>query len=126
VKPIPAETLKAALDARGKASLHLPFVFNRPTPRADAAEMIADIAQLLRENPALRLAIECHTDNIAPRRESLALAAARAAALRDALAAAGIDPGRLTPIGVGPDHPVADNDSSENRARNRRVVLVRK
>jgi outer membrane protein OmpA-like peptidoglycan-associated protein len=126
VRPIPAETLKATLDARGKASLHLPFVFNRAAPRADAAEMVGGIAQLLRENPALRLAIECHTDNIAPRRESLALAAARAGALRDALAAAGIDPARLTPLGIGPDRPLADNNSSENRARNRRVVLVRK
>ena len=125
VKPISAETLKAALDARGRAGLYLPFLFNRPTPRPDATPMIAELARLLRENPKLRLTIEAHTDNIAPRAESLSLATSRATALRDALAQTGIDPTRLTPIGIGPDRPLADNTTSEGRARNRRVVIIR-
>jgi OOP family OmpA-OmpF porin len=35
----------------------------------------------------------------------------------------GIDASRLGSIGLGPDQPVASNDTAEGRARNRRVQL---
>ena len=126
VKPIPAETLRTALETRGRAGLYIAFDFNRPTLRPQAGPILAEVIRLLRDNPALRLGIESHTDNIGPRVRNLSLAASRAQSVCATLAAAGIDAARLTPIGIGPDRPLADNTTSEGRARNRRVVLVRR
>lgn len=125
VRPTPAETLRSALEGRGRAGLFLPFDFDRPTLKPEAAPMLAEVARLLREWPSLRLLVENHTDNIGPRPRNLELAAARAAAVREALAAAGADVARVAIVGIGPDRPITDNATSEARARNRRTVLIR-
>ena len=36
----------------------------------------------------------------------------------------GIDPARITVVGLGESSPAYSNDSDENRARNRRVVIT--
>ena len=125
IKPTPAEALKTALETRGRVGLHVAYDFNRATLRPQAGPILAEVARLLRETPSLRLVIEGHTDNIGGRGANIALAAARANTVRDTLAAAGIDPARLTPTGIGAGRPIADNTTSEGRARNRRIVLVR-
>lgn len=40
------------------------------------------------------------------------------------LASDGVSPSRLAAVGYGEFQPIADNDTLEGRARNRRVVLV--
>jgi len=55
---------------------------------------------------------------------NVALSNARAAAVVKALVAAGIEPRRLIPEGVGPFSPVASNTTEDGRAKNRRVELV--
>lgn len=124
VKPIPAETLRAALEGRGRVALFLPFIFDRPMLRGDSAPMLAEVVRLMGEMRGLRLLIENHSDNIGPRARNLALTAARAERVREALVAAGADPLRLRTAGIGPDRPVTDNATSEARARNRRTVLI--
>jgi outer membrane protein OmpA-like peptidoglycan-associated protein len=37
----------------------------------------------------------------------------------------GVEEKRLVAEGMGADHPIADNKTSEGRARNRRVELVK-
>ncbi|MCX7380217.1 MAG: OmpA family protein [Alphaproteobacteria bacterium] len=125
VRPAPAETLRGALEGRGRTALFLSFDFDRPTLKPENAPILAEVVRLLRDWPSLRLLVENHTDNIGPRPRNLELAAARAAAVRDALAAAGADPARINVVGIGPDRPITDNATSEARARNRRTVLIR-
>ncbi len=48
-----------------------------------------------------------------------------ASSQRSPLTAQGIDAARLEARGHGPSQPVADNDTDEGRAKNRRVELVR-
>ena len=52
------------------------------------------------------------------------LSVARAAGVARVLAASGVDPVVLEVVGYGPFHPIAANDSRENRARNRRIEIV--
>jgi outer membrane protein OmpA-like peptidoglycan-associated protein len=68
--------------------------------------------------------IEGHTDAEGDAGDNLLLSEQRAAAVRDALAAHGIDRSRLETTGHGESRPVAPNDSEEGRARNRRVELI--
>ena len=125
VRVVPADALRTRLHERGRVALFLPFTFDRPNLRDDTGPAIAEVVKLLTDSPTLRLTIENHTDNIGAHDRNLALSTARANRVRDALTAAGIDPSRLHPIGLGPDRPVTDNTTSETRARNRRTVLVR-
>jgi len=37
---------------------------------------------------------------------------------------AGVDPKRLTAVGYGEFHPIADNATPEGRAKNRRIELI--
>lgn len=74
-------------------------------------------------NPALRMFIEVHTDNMGKAEENLLLSERRAYAVKARLMEGGISPSRLTPVGYGQSMPTADNKTQEGRAKNRRVVF---
>lgn len=62
-----------------------------------------------------------HTDNSGNRASNIALSQARADAVKGYLVTKGISPQQMTTTGVGPDQPIASNDTSDGRARNRRI-----
>ncbi len=78
---------------------------------------------ILRQNPGLTGEIRGHTDSTGPRDFNMALSLRRANAVRDYFISQGIAASRLRVTGVGPDEPVAPNDTSEGRRLNRRVEL---
>jgi outer membrane protein OmpA-like peptidoglycan-associated protein len=93
-------------------------------PESEAA--IAEVARLLTSDPALRVFVVGHTDNVASFELNTRLSQARAESVVQALISThGIAAARLAARGVGPLAPVASNDSDEGRARNRRVELVK-
>jgi OOP family OmpA-OmpF porin len=118
-----AAALKPALDREGRAALHLAFEGAKLRP--DQAKAVAEVARLLKESPGLKLTVEGHTDDVGPRAANEKLARDRAAAVVDALAAAGVSRDRLKSAGPGPAKPLADNATSEGRAKNRRMELVK-
>ena len=77
----------------------------------------------LAQNPKVRVEISGHTDNIGPAQYNKTLSENRAKAVADYLKAKGIDPERIEAKGYGFDKPVADNQSEEGRAKNRRTEL---
>lgn len=94
------------------------------TPESEAA--VAEIAQLLRNESALKVFVVGHTDNTGVLATNMTLSQARAAAVVQALVTRhGIAAARLAPFGAGPYAPVATNDTDEGRALNRRVELVK-
>ncbi|MES2300174.1 MAG: OmpA family protein [Pseudomonadota bacterium] len=62
-----------------------------------------------------------HTDSHGQHVSNQALSLARAQAVKAYLVGKGIGAERLNPSGLGPDHPVASNDTAEGRSRNRRI-----
>jgi OOP family OmpA-OmpF porin len=62
-----------------------------------------------------------HTDNSGNRATNISLSQARADAVKGYLVAKGIASQQLTTTGVGPDQPIASNDTADGRARNRRI-----
>ncbi len=93
-------------------------------PESQAA--IAEVAKLLKADPALKLLVVGHTDNVGTFDSNLTLSQARAeSVMRSLVQTHGIAAARLRAHGDGPTAPVASNDAEDGRARNRRVELVK-
>ena len=86
--------------------------------------VLDELAQTLRRQPALRLEIVGHTDNVGDAARNRLLSQQRARVVRRYLVQQGIDSLRLTAVGYGGAYPVADNRNPELRPRNRRVEVV--
>lgn len=100
------------------------FASDSATPTARLAALLAPLGRILKQHPALRVRIVGHTDSTGREGYNMQLSRARAKAVRTALIdQVGIDPLRLDAEGRGESEPVADNDTPEGRARNRRVDL---
>lgn len=91
-------------------------------PRSDG--YLSTVARLLHENPSVHVSIEGHTDDHGTAEFNQALSERRAAAVREALVAKGVEAVRLTIKGHGKSRPIADNDSDAGRERNRRVEFI--
>ena len=102
---------------------HVYFELDKRTPRADSAASLDRLAELLKKYPTLRLRIEGHTDNLGKSAYNKKLSQTRADGVRAALLLRGIAAHRVTALGHGPDHPVADNKHRAGRRQNRRVEL---
>lgn len=83
--------------------------------------ILDEMAQKMREIGDARVAIIGHTDNVGRRQSNIALSLSRADAVRAYLVERGIPRENLSVLGKGPDEPVADNMTSDGRARNRRI-----
>ena len=82
-----------------------------------------EVAQILKDNPTLKLDVEGHTDITGDAVKNQTLSENRAAAVKAYLVAQGVDGSRLTSAGYGSDRPIADNKTAAGKAKNRRVEL---
>lgn len=103
---------------------HLFFATNevRILPQSEAA--LNDLSVFLSENPALRIRIVGHTDNVGSDQFNDRLSKGRADAVKNALVKRGIQEDRIETDGMGKRQPIAPNDTEEGRAQNRRVEFV--
>ncbi len=80
-------------------------------------------AASLRDDPAARIAIIGHTDNVGSDAVNNPLSVERAQSVRDYLTTRGISGARVETAGRGEREPVADNSTESGRAKNRRVEI---
>lgn len=85
---------------------------------------MAKLAQFLKRYPEARASIEGHTDSVGSARSNYALAQRRADSVQAALIGLGVAPASLSTRALGPDLPVATNDTPAGRQMNRRVEIV--
>lgn len=86
--------------------------------------VLDEIAQVLRDNPEVRVRVEGHTDNQGGLNYNMKLSQQRAEAIVAYLGAKGARRDRLTPVGFGPQSPIASNATDRGRAENRRVEFM--
>ena len=122
---LPAAELKQQLDANGKVELQVNFATDSTEILPDSLPQIEQVTQLLKDDAALKLSVNGHTDNSGNAAHNQQLSEGRAKAVVAALTSKGIDGARLGAKGFGQQQPVADNASEEGRAKNRRVELVK-
>lgn len=82
------------------------------------------IAGFLKDHPHMTIQINGHTDNVAGADYNQLLSLSRALSVSRYLEGAGISRERMLIKGYGFNQPVADNQSEEGRANNRRVELL--
>ncbi len=81
------------------------------------------LADFLKKNPELKIEIGGHTDNTGDPAYNRKLSRLRAQSVRDYLRDRGIEAGRLDFKGYGDSKPIADNETAEGRALNRRTEI---
>ncbi|MBX3607425.1 MAG: OmpA family protein [Piscinibacter sp.] len=121
-----ANKLLDELNRNGFIALYINFDTGKSDLKADGQATVREIVAMLKATPALKIAIEGHTDNVGAAASNKALSEARARSVMNAVVAGGIAAGRLSAAGFGPERPIADNRSEDGRAKNRRVELVKK
>jgi outer membrane protein OmpA-like peptidoglycan-associated protein len=88
----------------------------------DATAHLSRIADLTNRCPGV-VRVEGHTDNTGVQDSNHILSLARAHALRDALVSRGVPLARFHLVALGETNPVANNNTAEGRARNRRAEV---
>jgi outer membrane protein OmpA-like peptidoglycan-associated protein len=84
-----------------------------------------DVANaLIKEDPLSKIVVEGHTDSQGGATYNQDLSQRRAQSVRDYLVSRGIAADRVTSQGFGPSRSIAENNSAEGRANNRRVEIV--
>ena len=102
------------------------FDVNKDIVKPESYGALKDIAQVLQQNPNVRVKIVGHTDTDGADDFNLDLSKRRAAAVKNELAKTfGIDASRMETDGMGETKPVAANDTPANKAMNRRVEFIK-
>jgi outer membrane protein OmpA-like peptidoglycan-associated protein/tetratricopeptide (TPR) repeat protein len=97
------------------------FETNKATIKTESAAELARLAALLVENPTIRLEISGHTDNVGSYRVNQKLSESRAKSVVNYMVSQGVSADRLEYKGYAFNQPIADNNTTEGRAKNRRV-----
>lgn len=100
------------------------FPFNSFDLTMESKAVLDQLIDFLSESQNISIQIQGHTDNIGNDASNLKLSESRAHSVYNYLIEKGIAEKRLTYKGFGKAMPVAENDSEEGRARNRRTVFV--
>lgn len=122
---ISSEDILTALNKDGHISLYINFETGKSDIKADSQKIIDEIAEMLKANPALKISIEGHTDNVGAPAANKTLSENRAKAVMTSLISKAIDKARLSAKGWGQDKPIAGNDTEDGKAKNRRVEIVK-
>ncbi|OAB34986.1 flagellar motor protein MotB [Paenibacillus macquariensis subsp. defensor] len=109
------------------------FASGKATVKPESKQLAAAISDMLQKFPDYDIVVSGHTDNIPiynmDYESNWDLSSARAIQfLKILLLNTNLDPKKFTPVGYGEFHPIVDNTTAANRAKNRRVEvsLIRK
>ena len=120
LKDIPLHPLQVGL------SIVLKNIFYETDSFALKRESIAELRKVvdfLQQNPNVHIEISGHTDNVGNKEYNQRLSENRARTIAEYLIDSNIESDRVRYQGYGMNMPVANNDSEENRALNRRTEL---
>jgi outer membrane protein OmpA-like peptidoglycan-associated protein len=95
-----------------------------PYPAPTAQTRLDQVAEALLATRERLLVVEGHTDSRGSDSYNLDLSQRRAEAVRSYLVSRGYASERIAARGIGKERPVADNESPEGRANNRRVEII--
>lgn len=86
-------------------------------------EELDRIADMLKENEKMTIQLEGHTDNMGSAKANMALSQNRVDAVKKYLVGKGVQKNQVKTKAFGGTRPIANGNSSESRAANRRVEM---
>ncbi len=127
--PTPPPAPKDELDL-GKAGSAITlegieFDVNKATIRQSSDTSLNKALKTLVNHADLTVQIVGNTDNSGKRAANMKLSQERANAVMKWLVDHGVSASRMTAKGVGPDNPVAPNDTPTNKQKNRRIEFIK-
>lgn len=117
----PAKPARAAGDVNA-VGFRINFAFNSAAIPPEHFPQLDRVAELLRDEPTLSLAVEGHTDAVGSAEYNIELSRRRAAAVVRYLAEHGVEAKRLLAVGKGKTEPLVADPLD---GRNRRVQFLR-
>jgi|ERR1700683_2505361 len=124
----PAQTSSATaeFESAGHAVLYgIGFDHASGAVQDNADSVLRPFLDLLRSDTTLKIRVECYTDNVGPAADNLALSRKEGEGVVKWFVDHGVDKARLASQGMGSANPLVDNDTDEDRAKNRRVEIVK-
>ncbi len=115
-----SEETKAVL---AEALIGIEFESSRDVIRTQSFIILDKVVNVMQKNADYKLKISGHTDAQGDDDANLLLSHKRATATKNYLIDKGIEADRLDAVGYGETKPIADNETSEGRATNRRVAF---
>ena len=101
------------------------FDVNQATIKPESMGVINEVAKMMHEHEDLSFRIEGHTDSDGEDEYNMNLSSQRAQAVKVQLVKLGIVEKRLLAKGLGESQPVAENNTAEGKANNRRVEFIK-
>jgi len=122
-----APDMRSKLLTEGKLiSYGIYFDVNKDVVKPESFGTLKGIADVLNENPDVKVRIIGHTDSDGADAANLDLSKRRGGAVKaELIKNFGIDASRLEADGMGESQPVAPNDTPANKALNRRVEFIK-
>jgi outer membrane protein OmpA-like peptidoglycan-associated protein len=99
------------------------FERTKPIVLPESIPSINKLAEVLLRRPRLYINIIGHTDNVGDPDALKTLSEERAFAIKKILVEKGVPEYRVSTAGYGGSHPIAPNDTEENKSKNRRVEI---
>lgn len=99
------------------------FDFDKHELKPESMSSLKRLVNFLKINYHVNIYINGHTDNVGTAAYNDVLSMRRAEAVKSYLLSQGIGSGRAIPVGKGGREPIRPNDTSENRALNRRITI---
>ncbi len=107
-------------------SYGITFDVNSDKIKSESFATIKEIAQVLKDNPTVKIKVVGHTDSDGDDKSNLDLSKRRSASVKNSLVTDfSIDETRIETDGKGESEPIAKNDSAVNKAKNRRVEFLK-
>ncbi len=126
IEQLVADSVRDALKERGKKIvLHgITFETNKAQIRPESSTILEIVRESMAANPDVTVIITGHTDSVGSEADNRRLSQERAQAVKDWLVENNISGPRMKVIGKGETEPTATNETSEGRAKNRRVEFM--
>lgn len=116
--PPPPPAMKKKIVLRG-----VNFDFDKANIRPDARPILDEAVRTLKDEGAIAVVAEGHTDSKGTDAYNQQLSTRRAQSVKDYMVKGGVTSSRVDVEGFGESKPVANNDTDDGRAQNRRVEL---
>jgi len=100
------------------------FDTNKSDVKGTSAQTLNRLVGIFKEYPKTNILVEGHTDSAGSDEYNMSLSQQRATSVTDYLISQGLDASRFQTKWYGENQPIADNTTTEGKAKNRRVELA--